>query len=110
MTLRLVHFLFQKTLSMTTFTIMTLYNNKNAVLRTVTHDTYAVFWISIIVSKSQVKQRIDPQTFIVKMLIISIAENHSIYIKRKEGARRLAGGETERESVCERQRVAEKWR
>ncbi len=40
--------------------------------------------------------------FIVKMLIISNTDNRLIYIKQKEGARRLAAGETERESVCVR--------
>jgi hypothetical protein len=49
-----------------------------------------------------VKQRIGPQTFIVKMLIISNTDNCPIYIKQKEGARRLAVRETERESVCVR--------
>ncbi len=55
------------------------------------------------------KQQIGPQTFIVKMLIISNTDNRPIYIKRKEGGKRLAARETEREreSVCERQRVAE---
>ncbi len=48
------------------------------------------------------KQWIGPQTFIVKMLIISNTDNRPIYIKQKEGARRLAAGETERESVCVR--------
>ncbi len=39
------------------------------------------------------KQRIGPLTFIVKMLIISNTDNRLIYIKWKEGARRLAAGE-----------------
>jgi hypothetical protein len=43
------------------------------------------------------KQRIGPQTFIVKMLIVSYTEECGIYIKRKEGARRLAARDTERE-------------
>jgi hypothetical protein len=42
------------------------------------------------------------QTFIVKTLIISNTDNCPIYIKRKEGERGLAAGETER--VCERHR------
>jgi hypothetical protein len=46
-----------------------------------------------------VKQRIGPQTFIVKMLMISNMDNRPIYIKQKEGAKKLAAGETERESV-----------
>jgi len=46
-----------------------------------------------------VKQRIGPQTFIVKTLIISNTNNRTIYIKQKEGGKRLAGGETEIESV-----------
>ncbi len=51
------------------------------------------------------KQQVGPQTFIVKMLIICNMDNRPIYIKQKEGGKRLAVGETE--SVCERQRVAE---
>jgi hypothetical protein len=38
------------------------------------------------------------------MLMISNADNHPIYIKWKEGGKRLAVGETERESVCVRDR------
>ncbi len=53
------------------------------------------------------KQRVGPQTFIVKMFIIYNTDNLPIYIKWKEGGKRLAAGETERECVCERQRVAE---
>jgi hypothetical protein len=37
--------------------------------------------------------------FIVKMLIISNTDNRPIYIKWKEGEKRLAGRETERECV-----------
>ena len=48
------------------------------------------------------KQWIGLQTFIVEMLIISYMEDCPIYIKRKEGARRLAARETERECVCVR--------
>ncbi len=48
-----------------------------------------------------------PQMFIVRILIITNTDNRPIYIKRKEGARGLAARETERESVCERQRVGE---
>ncbi len=51
----------------------------------------------------QVKQRIGPEMFIVKMLMISYTENRPIYIKQKEGARRLAVGETERECVRDRE-------
>jgi hypothetical protein len=40
----------------------------------------------------------------VKMLIISNTDNRPIYIKRKEGGKRLAVRETERESVCVRDR------
>ncbi len=47
------------------------------------------------------------QTFIVKMLLISNTDDRPIYINWKEGARGLAAKETEREYVCERQRVAE---
>jgi hypothetical protein len=46
-----------------------------------------------------VKQRIGPQTFIVKTLIISNTNKCPIYIKQKEGGKRLAAGETERECV-----------
>ncbi len=53
------------------------------------------------------KQRIGPQTFIVKMLIISNMDNRPIYIKWKEGAKKLAAGETERERERECARVAE---
>ncbi len=45
------------------------------------------------------KQRIGPQTFIVKTLIISNTNNRPIYIKQKEGRKRLAAGEKEIESV-----------
>jgi len=48
-----------------------------------------------------------PQMFIVKSLIISNTENHPIYIKTERRQKGLATGETERERVCERQRVAE---
>ncbi len=51
-----------------------------------------------------------PQTFIVKSLIISNTDNHPIYIKIERREKGLAARETERESVCERRRVAEKWR
>jgi hypothetical protein len=47
-----------------------------------------------------VKQLLCPQTFIDKTLIISYTSNHPIYIKRKEGGKRLVAGETER--VCVR--------
>jgi hypothetical protein len=40
--------------------------------------------------------------FIDKTLIIVFTNIHSIYIKRKEGGKRLDAGETERECVCER--------
>jgi hypothetical protein len=55
-----------------------------------------------------VKLQIGPQTFIVKMLIIINTDNRSIYIKRKEGGKRLAAGETERERVCVRDRESQK--
>jgi hypothetical protein len=55
-----------------------------------------------------VKQQIGLQTFIVKMLIISNTDNRPIYIKRKEGGKRLAAGETERERVCVRDRELQK--
>jgi len=42
--------------------------------------------------------------FIVKMLIINNTDNHPIYIKWKEGGKRLAGRETERERECVRDR------
>ncbi len=54
------------------------------------------------------KQQIGLQTFIVKMLIISNTDNRPIYIKRKEGGKRLAAGETERERVCVRDRELQK--
>jgi hypothetical protein len=41
------------------------------------------------------------------MLIISNTDNHPIYIKRKEGGKRLAARETERESVCVRDRESQ---
>ncbi len=50
------------------------------------------------------KQQVGPQTFIVKMLIISNTDNRPVYIKWKEGGKKLADGETERECVCERER------
>ncbi len=53
------------------------------------------------------KQQVGPQTFIAKMLIISNTDNRLVYIKRKEGGKKLAARETKRESVCERQRVTE---
>jgi hypothetical protein len=48
---------------------------------------------------SQVKQQVGPQMFIVKMLIISNTDNCSVYIKWKEGGKKLAAGEKERECV-----------
>ncbi len=53
------------------------------------------------------KQQVGPQTFIVKLLIIRNTDNCPIYIKMERRVKRLATGETERESVCERRRVAE---
>ncbi len=47
------------------------------------------------------------QTFNVKSLIISNTDGHPIYIKTERRGKGLAAGETERECVCERQRVAE---
>jgi hypothetical protein len=51
-----------------------------------------------------VKQQVGPQMFIVKLLIIRNTDNRPIYIQNRK---RLATGETERECVCERQRIAE---
>jgi hypothetical protein len=45
--------------------------------------------------------------FIDKTLIIVFTNIRPIYIKRKEGGKRLDAGETERECVCERRSVAE---
>jgi hypothetical protein len=47
------------------------------------------------------------QTFIVKTLIISDTENCHIYTQTERRGKGLAAGGTERESVCERWRVAE---
>jgi hypothetical protein len=58
---------------------------------------------SIIVSQSLSETTVCPQTFIVKTLIISNTDIRPIYCKQKEGARGLAAGETERESVCVRE-------
>ncbi len=52
------------------------------------------------------KQQTGPQMFIVKTLIISNTNNRPIYIKQKEGGKRLAAGETERERECEKRSVA----
>ncbi len=47
------------------------------------------------------------QTFIVRLLIIGNMESGHIYIQTERRGKGLAAGETERECVCERQRVAE---
>jgi hypothetical protein len=46
-----------------------------------------------------VKQQMGLQMFIVKMFMISNMDNRPIYIKRKEGGKKLAAKETERECV-----------
>ena len=51
--------------------------------------------------------KFGPQTFIVKMLIIGDTKNRHIYTRTERRGKGLADGETERESVRERQRVAE---
>jgi hypothetical protein len=61
--------------------------------------THYLFTNFLLQATPQVKQWIGPEMFIVKMLMISYTENHPIYIKWKEGARRLAVRETERECV-----------
>jgi hypothetical protein len=52
-----------------------------------------------IVCKSPSETTVCPQTFIVETLTISNTDNHPIYIKQKEGGKRLAARETERECV-----------
>ncbi len=54
------------------------------------------------------RQRVfGPQTFIVRFLIIGNTENHHFYTRTERRGKGLAAGETERESVCKRRRVAE---
>ncbi len=48
-----------------------------------------------------------PQMFIVKSLIIGNMESCHIYIRTERRRKELVAGETERERVCERRRVAE---
>ncbi len=48
-----------------------------------------------------------PQMFIVKSLIIGNTESCQIYIRMERRGKELVAGETERERVCERRRVAE---
>jgi hypothetical protein len=47
-----------------------------------------------------------PQMFIVKYLIIIFTQDGHIYTQTERRGKGLAAGETERESVCERRRVA----
>ncbi len=47
------------------------------------------------------------QTFIVRILIIGNTQKHHIYTQTERRENRLGARETEREYVCERQRVAE---
>jgi hypothetical protein len=49
----------------------------------------------------------SPQMFIVRFLIIGNTESHHIYTQTERKGKGLAARETERECVCERQRVAE---
>ncbi len=50
---------------------------------------------------------LGPQTFIVRILIISTCATSSFYTGMERRGKGLAPGETERESVCERRCVAE---
>ncbi len=50
---------------------------------------------------------LGPQTFIVRLLIIFTCATWSFYTRTERRGKGLAPGETERESVCERRRVAE---
>jgi hypothetical protein len=62
--------------------------------------------VELIVSKSLSETTMCPQTFIVKTLIIENMDSRHIYMKWKEGAREQDAGETERERVCERGKIA----
>jgi hypothetical protein len=54
------------------------------------------------------RQRVfSSQMFIVRFLIIGNTKNRHIYTQTERRGKGLAAGETERERVCESQRVAE---
>ena len=71
---------------------------------------FSVSRVDLLYSKSPSETTVSPQTFIDKTLMISYTSNRPIYIKRKEGGKRLAAGETERERervcVCARDGVS----